>query len=120
MASCSMQCKVCGKTKPLNSEVCSLCDLKISPNSHQVAKSSPFSLWFIYVGIVIIFGPALIFLFTASLPSFFSQDTIMVLGYFSAFGAFVYFPIGVIVLVVGIVLRDREINNTQSRTNNVK
>jgi hypothetical protein len=46
-------------------------------------------------------GPILAFLFTSSIPSFFSEGTILLLHYISAFGFIFYVPIGFFIVFLG-------------------
>lgn len=56
-------------------------------------------------GVLIMFGPIAIFLLTSSVPSLFSENTVLGWHYLSAFGLPVYAPIGLCVALLGSVRR---------------
>ncbi|WP_139335899.1 hypothetical protein [Aromatoleum tolulyticum] len=63
--------------------------------------------WLIAVGLLVMLGPIAIFIFMSALPHVFSQNTILLWHYLSAFGLIIYGPLGFVILVAGLVFRIR-------------
>ena len=61
--------------------------------------------WLIAVGLFVMLGPIAVFFFVSALPSVFSENTILLWHYLSAFGIIIYFPVGFVILVAGLVFR---------------
>ena len=58
-------------------------------------------------GLATMLGPIAVFLFVTALPSLFTEGTVLFWHYFSAFGLIVYAPVGLILLIVGLIRRMR-------------
>jgi hypothetical protein len=50
-------------------------------------------------------GPIGIFMFMAFFPHLFRENTLMFWHYFSAFGIFLYVPLGAVVIIGGFIWR---------------
>jgi hypothetical protein len=59
----------------------------------------------IVLGLTILLGPIGIFLFVTVFSSLFSSDTTLFWQYASSFGAIIYVPLGLLILVFGLWLR---------------
>ena len=56
----------------------------------------------IVLGLTILLGPSVPFLFVGLFSSLFSSETILFWHYASAFGAIFYLPVGLIILSIGL------------------
>lgn len=63
--------------------------------------------WLIGIGLTIMLGPIAVFLFVTAFSSFFRDNTILFWHYASAFGAIIYIPVGLIIVVIGLMARQR-------------
>jgi hypothetical protein len=59
----------------------------------------------IVLGLAVMVGPIVIFLIVSSLPKIFSSNTVLFWHYLSAFGLLFYGPIGLFILIFGLMRR---------------
>ena len=108
MPSYTWQCKACGETNPPHTEFCHSCATPAVPKVIVVdVKARQSAAWIILVGFAVMLGPIAIFFFVISYPSHFRENTILFWHYLSAFGLIGYGPLGLALIVIGIVLRRR-------------
>jgi hypothetical protein len=63
-------------------------------------------VWVIVLGLTIIVGPTAIFLFVGlGFPRHFDQDTMILWQYLSIFGSWIYGPVGLVTIIIGLCLR---------------
>jgi hypothetical protein len=66
------------------------------------------SAWLILSGLVVMLGPIAAFFIVVSFPQLFSENTILLWHYFSAFGIVLYAPLGLSIFVFGLFWRFRK------------
>jgi hypothetical protein len=62
----------------------------------------------IVLGLAIMLGPVAIFLFMTVSPFHFSDSTILLWHYLSAFGLLIYVPVGLVTIIIGFFLRQAD------------
>ena len=107
MPSQTWRCIACGATNPPHKVVCRSCWRLAPRNATQdrIKRRRLYPTWVMTLGLIVILGPEVVFVVMATFPTLFRENTILFWHYFAALGWILYVPIGLVILLFGLVWR---------------